>query len=149
MIIPRTLRIAGIAALVFLAIAPVFVGNFGIGLMNDIGIAAMVTLGIVMLTGVGGVTSFGQAAFVGIAAYATAWLTSVQGLSPWLGLAFALTLTGLSALVIGMLTLRLGKHYMPISTIAWGLSVPLVLSNMDTLGRHTGIANIVPVHVGG
>jgi branched-chain amino acid transport system permease protein len=149
MITPRTLRIAGIAALVFLAIAPVFVGNFGIGLMNDIGIAAMVTLGIVLLTGVGGVTSFGQAAFVGIAAYATAWLTSVQGLSPWLGLAFALTLTGLSALVIGMLTLRLGKHYMPISTIAWGLSVPLVLSNMDTLGRHTGIANIVPVHVGG
>ena len=43
--------------------------------------------GLVLLTGIGGATSFGQAAFVGIAAYATAWLTTAQGLSPWLGLA--------------------------------------------------------------
>jgi branched-chain amino acid transport system permease protein len=62
-------------------------GNFTVSLLNDIGIAALVALGLVLLTGVGGATSFGQAAFVGIAAYATAWLTTTQGLSPWLGLA--------------------------------------------------------------
>ena len=32
----------------------------------------MVALGLVLLTGVGGMTSFGQAAFVGVGAYATA-----------------------------------------------------------------------------
>ena len=46
------------------------------------------------------------------------------------------------ALVIGMLTLRLGSHYLPISTIAWGLSVPLVLaiglSSMAQLQRQYG-----------
>lgn len=138
-----------IAAIVLLASMPLVLGNFGIGLMNDIGIGAMVALGLVLLTGVGGVTSFGQAAFVGIAAYSTAWLTSVMHLSPWLGLLFALLLTGIAALCIGMLTLRLGGHFLPISTIAWGLSVPLILSNMDALGRHTGMSNIVAVDVAG
>lgn len=140
---------AGLALVVaVLFLVPLVLGNFGIGLMNDIGISAMVALGLVMLTGVGGVTSFGQAAFVGIAAYSTAWLTGSQAMSPWIGLLFALAMTGGAALVIGMLTLRLGSHYLPISTIAWGLSVPLVFSNVDALGSHTGISNIVPVRIG-
>ena len=50
--------------------------QFTITLLNYIGICALVALGVVLLTGVGGLTSFGQAAFVGIAAYATAWLTT-------------------------------------------------------------------------
>ena len=61
--------------------------QFTITLLNYIGIYALVALGVVLLTGVGGLTSFGQAAFVGIAAYATAWLTTAAGASPWLGLA--------------------------------------------------------------
>lgn len=142
-------RWAPYAVVAALCLLPLFLGNFGLGLMNDIGIGAMVALGLVMLTGVGGVTSFGQAAFVGIAAYSTAWLSTVEGLSPWLGLPFALLTTGAAATAIGMLTLRLGSHYLPISTIAWGLSVPLVLSNIEALGSHTGITNIAPVHVAG
>ena len=55
-----------------------------------------------LLTGIGGATSFGQAAFVGIAAYASAWLTTAHGVSPWLGLLFALALTGIAALAIGV-----------------------------------------------
>ncbi|KQX01653.1 hypothetical protein ASC94_03340 [Massilia sp. Root418] len=142
-------RHAPLAVVAALLLLPLALGNFGIGLMNDIGIGAMVALGLVMLTGVGGVTSFGQAAFVGIAAYSTAWLTSAHALSPWLGLLFALLMTGGAALVIGMLTLRLGSHYLPISTIAWGLSVPLVLSNIEALGSHTGMSDIAPIQVAG
>jgi branched-chain amino acid transport system permease protein len=139
-----------IAAAVVLAfaMAPFFAGNFTVSLMNDIGIGALVALGLVLLTGVGGATSFGQAAFVGIAAYATAWLSTTQGLSPWLGLLFALLLTGLSALAIGLLTLRLGGHFLPLSTIAWGLSIAKIFGNVDALGRHTGISNIPALAVG-
>src|SRR4029079_16127860 len=100
--------------------APAFTSAFTVTLLNDIGVGALVALGLVLLTGVGGATSLGQAAFVGIAAYATAWLTTAQGASPWLGLLFALLLTGGSALVIGLVTLRLGGHFLPLSTIAWG-----------------------------
>ncbi|WP_424248518.1 ATP-binding cassette domain-containing protein [Castellaniella sp.] len=132
-----------------LVVLPLFVGSFTVSLFNEIGIGALVALGLVLLTGVGGATSFGQAAFVGVAAYASAWLTTVHGLSPWLGLPFALLLTGLSALAIGALTLRLGGHFLALSTIAWGLSISLLFGNIDALGRHTGLSGIPPVHVGG
>ncbi len=133
---------------VVLALLPAVAGNFTVSLLNDIGIGALVALGLVLLTGIGGATSFGQAAFVGIAAYATAWLSTAQGMSPWLGLLFALLLTGLSALAIGMLTLRLGGHFLPLSTIAWGLSIAMLFGNVDALGRHTGLSNIPALQIG-
>lgn len=133
---------------VALAVVPLLAGNFTVSLLNDIGIGALVALGLVLLTGIGGATSFGQAAFVGIAAYATAWLSTTQGMSPWLGLAFSLLLTGLSALAIGLLTLRLGGHFLPLSTIAWGLSIAMLFGNVDALGRHTGLSNIPALTIG-
>jgi branched-chain amino acid transport system permease protein len=144
-----SLPILGVFAVALvLALAPWLSGNFVVSLLNDIGIGALVALGLVLLTGVGGATSFGQAAFVGIAAYASAWLTTSLGLSPWLGLAFALLLTGLSALAIGVLTLHLGGHFLPLSTIAWGLSIAILFGNVEALGRHTGLSNIPPLHIG-
>lgn len=131
-----------------MAAVPLLFGRFTVALMNDIGIGALVALGLVLLTGVGGATSFGQAAFVGIAAYATGWLTTTQATSPWIGLLFALALTGGSALLIGALTLRLNGHFLPLSTIAWGLSIAMLFGNLDALGRHSGLANIPAIHVG-
>ena len=136
------------AVVAALALAPLVLGSFAVALLNDVGVGALVALGLVLLTGVGGATSFGQAAFVGIAAYATAWLTTAHGVSPWLGLLAALLLTGVTAWVIGMLTLRLDGHYLPLSTIAWGLSIPLLFGNVDALGRHTGMSNIPPLQLG-
>lgn len=137
-----------LAVALAIAVAPFFLGSFTVSLLNDIGMAALVVLGLVLLAGVGGVTSFGQAAFVGIAAYASAWLNTDQSITPWLGLLFALAVTALSALIIGVLTLRLGGHYLPLSTIAWGLSVPLLFGNMEMLGRHSGISEIDPLSIG-
>ena len=137
------------AVVVVIALAPLVLGKFGVSLLNDIGIASLVALGLVLLTGIGGATSFGQAAFVGIAAYASAWLTTAHGVSPWLGLLFALALTGIAALAIGLLTLRLGGHFLPLSTIAWGLSIALLFGNVDAFGRHTGLANVPPLRIGG
>jgi branched-chain amino acid transport system permease protein len=136
------------AVIVGIAVAPMLFGKFGVSLLNDIGIGALVALGLVMLTGVGGATSFGQAAFVGVGAYATAWLCTTQHVSPWLGLLFALLLTGIAALAIGGLTLRLGGHFLPLSTIAWGLSIALLFGNVEALGSHTGISNIPPIRIG-
>ena len=130
------------------ALAPLIASRFTVTLLNDIGIGALVALGLVLLTGVGGATSFGQAAFVGIGAYATAWLTTAHGVSPWLGLAFALLLSGVSALVIGAVTLRLGGHFLPLSTIAWGLSIAIVFGNLESLGRHSGIPEVPPLRLG-
>ena len=45
------------------------ISDFLIAQFNYVGLYALVALGLVLLTGVGGLTSFGQAAFVGIGAY--------------------------------------------------------------------------------
>ncbi len=132
-----------------IAIAPFAAGGFTITLLNYVGIYALVTLGLVLMTGVGGLTSFGQAAFVGIAAYTTAWLTTVHGWSPWLGLIVALLITGFVAVILGAVTLHLGGHYLPLSTIAWGIAIYFLFGNLEGLGRHSGITGIPPINIGG
>jgi branched-chain amino acid transport system permease protein len=138
-----------IACVAVLAVLPALVGPYGLTLLNYIGMSALAALGLVLLTGVGGLTSFGQAAFVGIGAYATAWLTTAAGGSPWLGLVLGLVLAGAVALVLGAATLRLSGHLLPLSTIAWGLAFFFLFGNLDVLGRHNGISAIPPVSLGG
>lgn len=139
-----------VAAVVVVAIliAPSLLGTFGVSLLNEVGIAALVSLGLVLLGGVGGMTSFGQAAFVGIAAYSTAWLSKTQEMSPWIGLVFALAITAVVAVLIGALTLRLGGHFLSLSTIAWGISIPVVFGDIEALGRQAGLLDIPPIAIG-
>src|ERR1700751_6397941 len=102
-----------------LAVAPVVFPQFWIPVGNYIGLYSIVTLGLRLLTGVAGQTSFGQAAFVGLGGYTTAYLTTRFGTSPWLTLAIAIALTVAVALMLGFITLRMQGHYLPLATIAW------------------------------
>ena len=129
-----------IASLVLVCLLPV--PEFWITQLNYIGIASLAVLGLVLLTGVGGLTSFGQAAFVGIGAYATAYLSTSLEWSPWLNLAVGLGITAISALVLGWITLRMSGHYLPLATIAWGLSLYYTMGNLQALGKYDGILNI-------
>lgn len=130
---------------VFLAallLAPGVISEHQVTLMNFIGLSTLVVLGLVLLTGIGGLTSFGQAAFVGVGAYSTAYLTTAYAASPWLGLAAGLALTLLIAFVLAAVTLRLSGHYLPLGTLAWGISLYYLFGNLEWLGRHTGIGGI-------
>jgi branched-chain amino acid transport system permease protein len=140
-------RIAFVAALVVLVALPLVpdTPEFWITLMNYIGLSSLVVLGLVLLTGVGGLTSFGQAAFVGIGAYMSGYLTTVYHLSPWLTLPAGLVATGLIALVIGLVTLRLSGHYLPLGTIAWGISLYFLFGNMEFLGKYDGLNGLPPI----
>ncbi|MBU6487412.1 MAG: branched-chain amino acid ABC transporter ATP-binding protein/permease [Burkholderiales bacterium] len=121
---------------------PLHVPEYWITLLNYIGLYSIVALGLVLLTGVGGMTSFGQAAFVGVGAYATAYLTTQFGVSPWIALFVGIALTALVALVIGAVTMRLSGHFLPLGTIAWGLSLYYLFGNLDALGKYDGINGI-------
>ena len=126
-------------------------------MFNNIGLAALVAVGLVMLTGVGGMTSFGQAAFVGIGAYASAWLcTSADlraaigpsvpaALLPWAGLLLGLLVTFAVAWLLGAVTVRLSGHYLPLGTIAWGLGLYYLFGNLNVLGGHTGMTGVPPI----
>ena len=132
-----------------IALAPLVLGNFGVSLLNDIGIGALVALGLVLLTGVGGATSFGQAAFVGIAAYATAWLTTAQGLSPWLGLLFALAAhRHRRRWSIGAAHAAPGRALPAAVDDRVGAVDRAAVRQHRGLGRHTGLSNIPPLTLG-
>ncbi len=128
---------------------PLHVPEYWITLLNYIGLYAIVALGLVLLTGVGGMTSFGQAAFVGVGAYATAYLTTHFGVSPWIALFVGIVLTAFVALVIGAVTMRLSGHFLPLGTIAWGLSLYYLFGNLDALGKYDGINGIPALSVAG
>ena len=140
------------------AAGPLFLPEFTVTLLNYIGLYALVALGLVLLTGVGGLTSFGQAAFVGLGAYTSAVLSTAESLpgwlawaggSPWLGLVVGLLITALVAVVLGSLTLKLSGHYLPLGTIAWGISLYFLFGTMDMLGGHTGLTGIPPISLFG
>ena len=139
------------AFLALLLLVPTILSPYYVTLLNYIGLYAMVALGLVLLTGVGGLTSFGQAAFVGLGAYTTAALTTATdlpgwlawaGSSPWLTLVVGLLLTAVVAVLIGSLTLKLSGHFLPLGTIAWGISLYFLFGTMESLGGHTGISGI-------
>ncbi|RXN82736.1 metal-dependent hydrolase [Achromobacter aloeverae] len=136
--LPLIVFLLVLAALPLLPVTP----EFWITQLNYIGLASLVVLGLVLLTGVAGLTSFGQAAFVGIGAYATAWLSTAMAWSPWLTLPAALLATALIAYVLGAITLRLSGHYLPLGTIAWCLALFYLYGNVDVLGRYDGIAGV-------
>ncbi len=121
---------------------------FWIVLLDNIGLSALVAMGLVLLTGVGGLTSFGQAAFCGFGAYTTAVLTTAYGVSPWLTLPLSLLVSGIAAVLLGLVTVRLSGHYLPLGTIAWGLGLFYLFSKLEFLGRNDGISGIPPLSIG-
>jgi branched-chain amino acid transport system permease protein len=158
LVTPRQLTLVFVVAL---ALAWGFLPEFTVSVLSNIGLYALVAAGLVMLTGVGGMTSFGQAAFVGMGAYATAWICTSPtaaawmggavspALLPWAGLALGLVFTFALAWTLGAVTLKLQGHYLPLCTIAWGLSLYYLFGNMDFLGGQTGITGVPPLVVAG
>ena len=156
-----TRRQLTLAVVALLAICWPFLPEFTVVVLSYIGLYALVAVGLVMLTGVGGMTSFGQAAFVGVGAYATAWvctspgavstLGGVVGLAalPWVGLVLGLVASFAIAWTLGAMTVRLSGHYLPLCTIAWGLSLYYLFGNMAFLGGQTGISGLPPLVLAG
>ncbi|MGJ7529277.1 branched-chain amino acid ABC transporter ATP-binding protein/permease [Variovorax sp. GB1P17] len=158
LVTPRQLTLVFV---VLLALAWGFLPEFTVSVLSNIGLYALVAAGLVMLTGVGGMTSFGQAAFVGMGAYATAWICTSPtaaawlggavspALLPWAGLLLGLVFTFALAWALGAVTLKLQGHYLPLCTIAWGLSLYYLFGNMEFLGGQTGITGVPPLVIAG
>ncbi|MFT4099448.1 MAG: branched-chain amino acid ABC transporter ATP-binding protein/permease [Burkholderiaceae bacterium] len=154
-------RASTIAAVAALALAWPWLPDFTVTLLNYIGLYALVALGLVLLTGIAGMTSFGQAAFVGLGAYATGLVTTSPALAqwlglaadsawlPWLGLVIGMAFTAAVAWLLGVITLRLSGHYLPLCTIAWGLSLYFLFGNLEFLGGHTGMGGLPSISLPG
>ena len=125
----RTLTLLAVAAL---AVSWPWLPDFTVTELNYIGLYSLVAVGLVMLTGVGGMTSFGQAAFVGLGAYATAWLST----SPWVAQTLGGVLPAAWLPWIGLpLGLLLGATVASLGA-AWMLARPAPAGGWAGLWRH-------------
>ena len=115
----------GAAALLALPLA--VGGDYYVNLASQVLIAAIFAMSLNLLVGYGGMTSLGHAAYLGVAAYATAWLTLRTGMGPLAAGAAALAVTTLMAAFYGLLALRAsGLAFLMITLalgqILWGLA---------------------------
>jgi len=137
----RSIAIA-LAAAVALAI-PAVGDGYVVQLLNIAILNAIVVLGLNFATGWTGQINFGQAAFYGLGAYATAIATKA-GL-PWLvtpPLSVALVVA--ASLVLGLPTLRLRTYYLAMTTIGFGEIVRLIIVYWEPVTGGTSGLRAIP-----
>lgn len=137
-----------LAASAAVVVLPALLPAFYVTLFGYVGLATLVALGLVLLTGISGQTSFGQASFVGLAAYATTLVSKVGGAPPILGLLAGLLLTGCIAWLLGLVTARLSGHFLALVSVAWGISFFALFGTLPLLHGFNGIGGIPPLHIG-
>jgi len=81
-------------------------------------ITAVVVVGLQINTGMAGQVNIGQAAFMGVGAYATALLSSKGGMPFWLALPVAGVFSALFGFVFGLTAVRIKGFYLALTTIA-------------------------------
>lgn len=103
-------------------------------------IFAIMSISWNIMSGFGGLFSFGHAAYFGIGAYATAWLQVEHGVSPWIGMLAGMALAAVFALVLGFLALRyrLKGAYFALVTLAFAEMLRLWATNSDLVNRAIG-----------
>lgn len=101
---------------------------------------AIMAVGWNVMSGFGGLFSFGHAAYFGIGAYVSVWLLVEKDVSPWIGMVGGVVGASLFALLLGFLTLRykLKGAYFALSTFAFAEILRLLATNSDLVNRAVG-----------
>ena len=103
-------------------------------------IFAMMAVGWNLMSGYGGMFSFGHAAFFGIGAYTDAYLLVEHGISPWIGMVVGAVIAAAAGMIIAFLCLRyrLAGAYFALATFAFAMVFLLAVQNADFLHRTEG-----------
>lgn len=106
-------------------------------------IAGIFVLSVYLMTGLTGLFSLGQGAFISLGAYTAAIATVNFGISPWIAMVLAVVVGVLSGFVVGIPTLKLRRDYFLLITFGFGEMVRALLLWMAQLtGGAMGIAGI-------
>ncbi len=107
-----------------------------------VGIYAILTLSLNVISGYAGQPSLGQAAFFGIGAYASAMLTAKAGLSFWVALPLAMVIAGAVGAFVGIISLRIKGDFLAVTTIGINFVIVSVFEYSDVFGGAYGISGI-------
>ena len=128
------------AGLVFLLLAP-FIGVYPVFLMTAL-CFAIFACAFNLLLGYTGLLSFGHAAFMGSAAYATGWLVRSAGWSPELGLLAGMLIAGALGLVVGLIAIRRQGIYFAMVTLAMAQMIYFVCLQVPFTGGEDGLQGV-------
>ena len=116
-----------------------WIDNFGIQIL----IYVMLGWGLNIVVGLAGLLDLGYVAFYAVGAYSYALLAKEFGLSFWILLPLAGTLSAFWGILLGFPVLRLRGDYLAIVTLAFGEIIRLILINwVNFTGGYAGVSGI-------
>ena len=134
---------------IILFTAPLYWGNYWMGVANLIGITIIAATGLNILTGYCGQLSIGHAGFIAVGAYTSAVLTNRLELPFLVGLICAGLTAGLIGMIFGIPSLRAKGFYLAITTIAAQFIIIWVINHWASVtGGFTGIG-VPPAEIAG
>ncbi|MBS0122510.1 branched-chain amino acid ABC transporter permease [Thetidibacter halocola] len=132
--------------LVLLAAAALFQAftaeYFGLEILTEILILAMLVLALDMVAGFGGMVSLCHGALMGVGAYAYAMLTTKAGIAPPVAMAGSVAITGAAAWVIGAVCARSHGIYFIMATLAFGQMAYSWVFEAPVFGGDDGLGGI-------
>lgn len=146
---PRVALIAGLVIGLALIALPLALGDrYLVRIFTLVGINLVMVTGMSLLFGYAGQISLGHAAFFGLGAYASAFVT-LRGM-PWIvGLATGVAVASLGGLLLALPSLRLKGHYLAMATLGFGEIVLFFFSEAEPItGGSDGLREIPAASVG-
>jgi branched-chain amino acid transport system permease protein len=135
----------GLAVLAVLAVLPTFAGDYALQVASEVIIFALFAASLNFIMGVGGMISFGHAAYLGFGAYGAALLVRHLGFGMEAALIAAPVMSALGAAVFGWFCVRLSGVYLAMLTLAFAqIAWSIVFQWYDFTGGDNGILGIWP-----
>jgi branched-chain amino acid transport system permease protein len=107
-----------IAAVALLCCAPLVLSQYALSILIQIGYLSIAALGLNILVGFTGQISIGHAAFFGLGAFTSAYLSAKLSVPVFFAIPLAAVVTALAGLVFGLPAARLKGLYLAIATLA-------------------------------
>ena len=136
----RLSRIGLFIGLAVLVLAP-FIGLYPVFMMKAL-CYAIFACAFNLLLGFTGLLSFGHAAFLGAAAYATGWLVRSAGLPPELGVLAGMAFAAVLGLGVGLIAIRRQGIYFAMITLAMAQMIYFVWLQAPFTGGEDGLQGV-------
>src|SRR6478672_13707960 len=107
-----------LASVALLCLAPLGLSQYALSILIQIGYMAIAALGLNILVGFTGQISIGHAAFFGLGAFASAYLSAKLSVPVFFAIPLAALVTATAGLVFGLPAARLKGLYLAIATLA-------------------------------
>jgi branched-chain amino acid transport system permease protein len=136
-----TLSLLGYALVLIVALAVPFIGVYPIFMMKLL-CFALFACAYNLLLGFAGMLSFGHAAFLGSAAYATGWLMTAQGWGMLPAVVAGVVVAALLGLIFGLLAIRRYGIYLAMVTLALAQLIYFLCLQAPFSGGENGLQSV-------